>query len=366
MKKTTKEFKKEVYNLVKDEYMILGKYVNNKTKIKIKHNICNNIYEVTPNMFLKGRRCPFCYGTPKKTTEQFKKEIYDLLGSDYKVLGEYKDTNTKIEISHVLCGNSYFVRPYKILHQNHRCPYCSKHKKIILNEFKDKLSDDYTLCTNNIENSHSDIILLHKKCNKKFKTSVTNYNNGRRCPFCYGKKKKTTEQFKKEIYNLVKDEYIILDDYINNSSKIRFKHNKCDKIFYMRPINFIRGNRCPYCNLHKNQSINEKLIEEYLIKNNIRYNKEDKYDDLKDKRNLRLDFYLPDYNLVIETDGSQHEIAGWYKDVNKLKITQKHDKIKEEWCKKHNIDILRISYKIKDHVKYLDNYLKENYELVDE
>lgn len=30
------------------------------TKIKIKHNKCNHIYEVVPSSFLSGRRCPKC------------------------------------------------------------------------------------------------------------------------------------------------------------------------------------------------------------------------------------------------------------------------------------------------------------------
>ena len=32
-RKTTEEFKKEVYTLVGNEYSVLGNYINNKTKI---------------------------------------------------------------------------------------------------------------------------------------------------------------------------------------------------------------------------------------------------------------------------------------------------------------------------------------------
>lgn len=54
------EFKEKIYSLVKDEYTILGKYINAKTKIKIRHNICGNKYKTTSNNFLNGNRCPIC------------------------------------------------------------------------------------------------------------------------------------------------------------------------------------------------------------------------------------------------------------------------------------------------------------------
>lgn len=65
-RKTNEEFKQEVYNLVKDEYTFLENYVNSKAKIKVKHNKCGNIYEVQPSNFLKGTRCPYCAGLVKK------------------------------------------------------------------------------------------------------------------------------------------------------------------------------------------------------------------------------------------------------------------------------------------------------------
>ena len=34
-------------------------------------------------------------------------------------------------------------------------------------------------------------------------------------------KLKTTEEFKKEVYNLVNDEYTLLNDYINSKTKIQ-------------------------------------------------------------------------------------------------------------------------------------------------
>lgn len=61
--KTNKQFKNEVHQLVGNDYIILGEYVNIHTKILIKHNIkdCNHEWEITPASFLhNGSRCPIC------------------------------------------------------------------------------------------------------------------------------------------------------------------------------------------------------------------------------------------------------------------------------------------------------------------
>lgn len=61
---------------------------------------------------------------------------------------------------------------------------------------------------------------------------------------------------------------------------------------------------------------------------------------------MRFDFYLPQYNTLIEYDGKQHfepiEFFGGEEKFNKL---QENDKIKNEYCKNNKIPLIRISYK---------------------
>ena len=75
----------------------------------------------------------------------------------------------------------------------------------------------------------------------------------------------------------------------------------------------------------------------------------------------RFDFYLPDYNLMIEYDGEQH-----YMPVNfgendqklmeeKLKIRQKNDQIKNNYCEVNNINLLRIPYWEKQNIEIIIN-----------
>ena len=73
--------------------------------------------------------------------------------------------------------------------------------------------------------------------------------------------------------------------------------------------------------------------------------------------NYRYDFYLPDYNLIIEYDGEQHyfpvNFGGWdeLELHKKFKATQEHDQIKTQYCADNNINLLRIPYWEKQNIE---------------
>lgn len=110
-----------------DEYTLLSKYVRSNSKIEIRHDICGNEYSVTPHMFLAGQRCPACFGNRTKTTEQFSSEVSELTGDEFKVLTEYVNNRTKVEMLHVTCGKKFKMSPHDFLGGN-RCPFCKQSK----------------------------------------------------------------------------------------------------------------------------------------------------------------------------------------------------------------------------------------------
>ena len=116
-RKTDGEFTKEVHALVGSEYTFNEPYVTSRIKISVTHNKCGNTYMVNPNLFLKGGRCPECSGNLAllKTTEVFKKEVYDLVKDEYTILGEYVNRATNIKLRHNVCGREYEVQPGNFL-----------------------------------------------------------------------------------------------------------------------------------------------------------------------------------------------------------------------------------------------------------
>ncbi|UYO61806.1 hypothetical protein LNN31_13575 [Acetobacterium wieringae] len=133
-------FAKEVLNLVGDEYTFLEKYKGARSKIKIQHNECGHVYEVTPSAFIsKGRRCPKCNGGILKSERSFVSEMVDLYGDEFSLAGEYNGARNNIKIMHTKCGHVFNVTPDNFLHKNSLCPLCSgsKGEKIIA-EFLDE------------------------------------------------------------------------------------------------------------------------------------------------------------------------------------------------------------------------------------
>ena len=80
----------------------------------------------------------------------------------------------------------------------------------------------------------------------------------------------------------------------------------------------------------------------------IEYISQKIFADCKDAHVLPFDFYLPQYNILIEFDGEQHYHPiprGKNNDGTKdYEILTKHDKIKTDYCIKNNIKLIRIPY----------------------
>lgn len=97
-----------------------------------------------------------------------------------------------------------------------------------------------------------------------------------------------------------------------------------------------------------------------LLENHeIRYINEKKFNWLKYRSFLKLDFYLPDKNIAIECQGEQHfRPVKKFGGLESLKLIQERDRIKKELCEKHGIKIEYITYKqnLKERLKEILNY----------
>jgi len=291
-KKTNKEFKNEVYRLVKKEYVFIEEYITNLTKIKVTHNKCGNTYDVAPIKFLLGRRCPYCAGNKKLVTEDFALYVKEKTNNEYILKDKYINSNTKIKI-------------------------------------------------------------LHKKCNKIFEITPANFKSGYRCSHCYKSKKKTQEEFVNEVKELTNNKYLVVGNYINNKTKIKMKHIVCNNFFEVRPNDFLsNGNRCPYCFGLPHNSMKSQVIKEFLIKEDIEFNSEVSFNDLYNEKKLLFDFAIYKRGKLIcllEFDGKQHFFPIFSKydseqAVSNFNKQQKRDKLKNEYCKKNKIPLIRIKY----------------------
>lgn len=249
----------------------------------------------------------------KITQEEFEKKLYKKHNNKIIALEEYKKARSKILFKCTICGHEWYTSPSYLL-QGHGCRKCASK-------------------------------LIHDK------------------------QRKTTEQFKKELYQKFGDMYTVLGKYTGANKKILVKCNKCNYQWLITPNHILNdGVGCPHCTLSKG----ENRIEQWLRQNDINYIEEYKFDDCKDKSLLRFDFYLPDYNCCIEYDGQQHfEVVDftskdYRRAVEQFKQIQIRDRIKDEYCKTHNIPLLRIPYTEFDNIEnILENFLKSLFYYVD-
>lgn len=193
-KKTHKEFVNEVFNLVGDEYEILGQYINTKTKIKMKHKKCGKEFNITPSHFLTGNRCPYEVKNQKKTQKEFTTDVFNLVGDKYEVLGDYINAKTKIKMRHNKCRNVFYITPNNFL-QLKRCPFCIYNPTQVavgFNSIYDTNKDLFKMLANPedgykyTKGSHTKVDWRCPKCGMVVKNIPINRVNksGLSCPMC--------------------------------------------------------------------------------------------------------------------------------------------------------------------------------------
>ena len=143
----------------------------------------------------------------------------------------------------------------------------------------------------------------------------------------------------------------LLSDIYNGNSKMmlwKCKNSNCNKIFTRNWNTVLQSdsNECPFCVCSKGEYNIDGLLNTY----NIYHFRQYVFPDCKHKRVLYFDFYLPDFNLCIEYQGQQHyelvDFAGkgdiWAR--KQLKLNQKKDQIKRDYCNNNNIKLIEIPY----------------------
>lgn len=296
-RKTNEEFVSEVKELSNGDYEFLDEYVNNTTRLKVKHVECGHEYKVIPRDFLQGKRCPNCRGkriseSLTKTHEEFVVEVKDLVGDEYRVVGKYTAAREKIKVKHNTCGRVYDVHPNKFLHGN-RCSVCT---------FKEM----------GARSAH------------------------------------TLTHFKGMVFDLVGEEFVVLGDYTNNRTKTKMKHNVCGYEWEVQPDSFLGGNRCPRCK----ESRGETRVRTFLEKAGYSFIREYRDERCKNILTLPFDFAIFDKGklvTLIEFHGIQHyRPVKFFGGEEGFAIAKLRDNIKKDFCESKGIPLLEISYLVKD------------------
>ena len=373
-RKKFESLKEEISDIIKSEYKdfsILKMYRDSKNNyIDIRHD-CGREKRLSFNDVrdrkVKCVECSGIYTNVEERKEKFIKQVEDLTNNDYEVLGEYVNAHTFIEMVHKECGTTFRVKPNKFISENQRCPVCTRIRRIeesrfsldeITNLFNELGNGEYTIL-GEYKGTDNLLTIKHNTCDFIWDVYPTNFiHKNSRCPKCSGQYK-DTNIFKENLKEQYGDEYILLSEYEGANKNITLRHNICNYSFQTTPANISSGRGCTYCSSSKN----EKEMFRILYGKNIVFEKEKHFDNFKTENGAyyRYDYYLPEYNTLIELDGGQHfraiEFFGGEEGFKQRVI---HDNVKDKYAKDNNIKLIRIPYWEFDNMEGIINNLITN------
>lgn len=306
-RKTHEEYVEEVF-ATNSNIEILGEYINSHVKILHKCKVCSCEWDAFPINILNGSGCPTCANVKRSQIQALTQAEYiDRLlcvNSSVEFIGDYKNLNTKSLHRCCMCGNEWMAYPTNVL-KGKGCKKCSDKK--------------------NADNL--------RKTNDYYVSQVASLNNN----------------------------IVVLGTYIGARTPILHRCITCGHEWETSPDSILRGHGCPMCSNSKG----EKAIKEYLSSRLIDFRQQYIFDNCKNKKSLRFDFYIPSMNACIEYDGIQHfEPVDYFGGTDKFLIRQQNDTIKNDYCLSHGIVLIRIKYD-QDIDSVLDNFFN-NTKLIEE
>jgi Zn ribbon nucleic-acid-binding protein len=176
------------------EYEVLGEYVTNETPLQMRHNTCGHEWPLRPGSFLSGGRCPECTESRKKNHDTFVSEVFDLVADEYEVLGEYTASKIPLQMRHNTCGRKWLVVPNNFL-SGSRCPECAvsrppKPHGIFITEVFDLVDDEYTVLGKYLR-ALTPLQMRHNICGHRWSVKPNSFLRGTRCPECAASKGET-------------------------------------------------------------------------------------------------------------------------------------------------------------------------------
>ena len=350
------------------------KYTNNKVKLRLKCNKCGSEWNTTAyEKFMTGRNgCPGCNPRRKQdeghiislVKERCKELDYMFLG----FVGKYTKRGTaKLKLRCNKCGYEWESTTVENFLKKDRCSHCCGrknatympsvfHEEDAVKRINEKLSGSsltFISFTGSgyVGDSKTKIKLKCSECGTETVVSYHNLlygtNDVPKCSRCQFNGKISNEEALENINkkcDLLEYEFLGFD---NNANRYDGKHTrlilKCLKCGYIWKTtiytNFINSViKCRGCtnNWHL-----ERVVETALKENRINYEIQKRFDWLRNKINMTLDFYLPDYDISVECQGRQHFVpVDKFGGEDGFKDTKVRDIQKKTLCEEHGIKLL--------------------------
>jgi len=328
-------------------------YKNNRTKVKI---ICSKHGEFiqSPDKHLIGNGCIKCGYEKvwnKDSSKSFINKAKKIHGDKYDY-SQVNYTNSKIKLIIICSKHGEFNQEPSSHLMGAGCKKCATeipHNKLDTEQFikrsKKFFGNKFDYSKAVYKDIKSDITLICP-IHGEFNTNVDNHlaseiSGG--CKVCrYESMVKSLSLSRKEFVKRAKEVWgnkwsYSNAKYISGNKKIAITCSKHGDFLQM-PFSHLNGNGCPKCNYKKEGRIAEYLHSKFIVHREYRI------------ENKRYDFFLPDFNLIIERDGEQHygtrtfaNLVSMDKDLYNEK-EHANDIYKTQLAKQQGLKIARMPY----------------------
>lgn len=349
------------------------KYVNAKTKMKVKKNGYYGFINLSG--IVCGEMLPFHKSNPFSI--QNIQHYLNEQGDGAIILStEYNNQKEKLKFR-CSCGNIFYRNQSDLMATSHnKCPECtvkirSEKSKIQKEEIIEIFEEaGYKILQMDYKNIDSRV-LCQDKDGFIGTFSAHGVKMGHKMnPFDYQRNTKENIVHNLNLLLQKRGQKLKIIDFLGKTEDyttnvVKCICPKCGAEFNMALATMRYGKDCCFncTNVYSQYSIK---VERWLNKHNIPYVREKRFKDCVDISPLPFDFYIESKNTCIEVDGEGHFYPVKFKGIEEsvaikhYNSTVKHDKIKNEYCKKNGINLIRISYKdIKNnnYTKKLSKYL---------
>jgi len=203
---------------------------------------------------------------------------------------------------------------------------------------------DYSLVEYKDSHTHIDIIC---PTHNIFKQKPYCHLNKEGCRKCSDELKFQKRRHNKDIF-IERSQKVHDNKYDYSLTMYRNSRTKVDivcpkhGVFTQSPPHHLNGAGCPICKSSKG----EIEVQKFLKNRNINYIQQHTFNDCKNLKVLRFDFYLPEYKICIEYDGRQHfNPIDMFGGDRAFELLRKNDEIKNTYCSENEINLIRVNYK---------------------
>lgn len=358
IKRYVGHFKSYLANNLNGKFTLIGDYNGVYEVTEIRCNRCGFVIDnKTPLQFERNPICPICDPQAKQTEKSFIWRLQNVYGNQYTLLSPFINVDTFVYLYHKDCGHIIKMRPATLL-SGSQCHYCYGTDKLgLVGLYKQvhSANKDLELVDGSI--ARNKVVVRYLSCGHIRKDLINGIKERPYCQICANTmdRRKRALGFARNIgmYGLVS----LRSMYISQSHDVTVQCNRCGYTWDTNPGPLAVGHGCPKCSSSRGEAIIVKILDKY----HIVYEYPKKFEDLRVKRLLHYDFYLPEYNVLIEYQGRQHyESVDYFGGDNKFREQQKHDEMKRRYAKEYGYHLLEISYKydtLKSIERKIKNYL---------